>query len=67
MQYGAGHWDFAKGKIEQGETKEEAALRKLHEETGLSAHLESDFEKTFSYIFHDYDKQLAQKTVYFFW
>jgi bis(5'-nucleosidyl)-tetraphosphatase len=66
LQYGAGHWDFAKGKIEKDETKKEAALRELQEETGLSADIEPDFEETFSYIFHDYDKQLAQKTVYFF-
>ena len=30
-----GHWDFAKGKVEPGETIEQAALRELHEETGL--------------------------------
>src|SRR5260221_14596308 len=66
LQYNAGHWDFAKGKIEKGETKEEAALRELDEETGLSAEIQPTFEETFSYIFHDYDKQLAQKTVYFF-
>src|SRR5579863_5026828 len=66
LQYEAGHWDFAKGKIEKGETKEEAALRELHEEASLSADIEPNFEETFSYIFHDYDKQLAQKTVYFF-
>jgi 8-oxo-dGTP pyrophosphatase MutT (NUDIX family) len=66
LQYGAGHWDFAKGKMESGETKEQAALRELQEETGLSAHREPDFEESFSYIFHNYDKKLAQKTVYFF-
>jgi len=66
LQYSAGHWDFAKGKIETGETKEQAALRELQEETGLSATLEHDFEESFSYIFHDYDKKLTQKTVYFF-
>ena len=66
LQYGAGHWDFAKGKMEQGETKEQAALRELQEETGLSARIEADFEESFSYIFHNYDKKLAQKTVYFF-
>src|SRR5581483_3320113 len=66
LQYGAGHWDFAKGKIEKDETKEEAALRELNEEAGISARIEPGFEESFSYIFHDYDKQLAQKTVYFF-
>ncbi len=66
LRYGAGHWDFAKGKIEEGETKEQAALRELHEEAGISADIESGFEENLSFIFYDYDKQLAQKTVYFF-
>lgn len=66
LQYGAGHWDFPKGKLEKGETKQEAALRELMEETGLTAQLDNNFEETFQYIFTDYDQQLAQKTVYFF-
>jgi len=66
LQYGAGHWDFAKGKIERNETKQEAALRELQEEAGISATIEPGFEESFSYIFHNYDKKLAQKTVYFF-
>ncbi len=66
IEYEAGHWDFAKGKIENGETKQEAALRELQEEAGISATIEANFEETFSYIFHDYDKQLTKKTVYFF-
>lgn len=31
-----GKWDLPKGKIEQGETPEEAALREVTEETGLT-------------------------------
>ena len=66
MHYGAGHWDFPKGKIEPGETKQEAALRELMEETKLTAQLDDNFEETIQYIFTDYDKKLAQKMVYFF-
>jgi len=66
LQYGAGHWDLPKGKIEKEETKQEAALRELMEETGLTAEIDNGFEETINYIFTDYDKQLAQKTVYFF-
>jgi bis(5'-nucleosidyl)-tetraphosphatase len=66
LRYGAGHWDLPKGKIESGETKQEAALRELMEETGLTAHLDDSFEETIQYIFTDYDKKLAQKTAYFF-
>ncbi|HLW73073.1 MAG TPA: NUDIX domain-containing protein [Candidatus Babeliales bacterium] len=66
LRYGAGHWDLPKGKIEPGETKEEAALRELMEETGLTAVINENFEESVHYIFTDYDKQLAQKTAYFF-
>ena len=44
LRYGAGHWDLPKGKIETGETKQEAALRELMEETGLVAQLDDDFD-----------------------
>lgn len=77
LQYGAGHWDLPKGKIEKGETKQEAALRELMEETGLTAEIDNGFEETIYYIFTDYlpeeasaksgDKTLAEKTVYFFY
>jgi len=30
-----GHWDLPKGKIEKGETLEEAAIREVQEETGI--------------------------------
>ena len=36
-----GKWDLPKGKIEQNETKEEAAVREISEETGL---LKTDLE-----------------------
>ena len=68
LHYQSGHWDFPKGKLEAGETKQQAACRELQEETGLTAQLDEEFEKSFSYIFHDYhhQKKLIQKTVYFF-
>lgn len=66
LHYASGHWDFPKGKVEQGETLEQAARRELHEETGLTAQLVPGFEETFSYIFYDYDNGKAEKTVYFF-
>ncbi len=36
LQYPQGHWDFAKGHVEDGENVKETALRELEEETGLS-------------------------------
>jgi len=66
LHYTAGHWDLPKGKMETGETKEETASRELLEETGLTAQLDEHFLESFNYVFLNYDKQIAQKTVYFF-
>jgi len=66
LKYSAGHWDFPKGKIEKGETKQQAALRELKEETNLTAQINNGFEETIEYIFTDYNKEVAKKTAYFF-
>jgi len=36
LHYGAGHWDFAKGNIEAGETERQTAIREIREETGIT-------------------------------
>ena len=66
LRYASGHWDFAKGNIEENESKTDAALRELYEEAGITAQLDETFEENFSYIFTDRDKQRTKKTVYFF-
>lgn len=66
LQYAAGHWDFPKGHVEKGETKEEAALRELFEETGLTTTIDPSFVEQFSYIFTAPDTIVRRKTVYFF-
>ncbi|OGZ67548.1 MAG: hypothetical protein A3C58_02250 [Candidatus Staskawiczbacteria bacterium RIFCSPHIGHO2_02_FULL_34_10] len=35
LHYHSGHWEFAKGHIEEGENPEEAAKREVEEETGI--------------------------------
>jgi len=35
LHYPSGHWEFAKGHIEEGESVEEAAFREIKEETGI--------------------------------
>ena len=35
LHYPSGHWDYAKGHLEDGETPKEAAIRELEEETGI--------------------------------
>ncbi len=65
LHYISGHWDLPKGKLESGETKEQAAHRELHEETGLTAELIPGFEESLAYVFKERGK-LIQKTVTFF-
>jgi 8-oxo-dGTP pyrophosphatase MutT (NUDIX family) len=61
----SGCWDFPKGQIEPGETKEETARRELYEETGLSAELDKNFEEILSYTF-SHNSESIHKTDYMF-
>ena len=62
----AGHWDFPKGTMEPGETKEETAIRELYEETGLTADLDNRFEAISNYFYTHYQHGIVPKTVYYF-
>jgi len=68
LHYPAGHWDFPKGHIEEGESMEETALRELREETGIrkdEIELENDFRETIDYIYRTRG-ELSHKKVIFF-
>ena len=65
LHYPHGHWDLPKGKIEKGESKEQAALRELKEETGLETEIVNGFSEQYHYFFKQ-DGELMKKTVYFF-
>jgi 8-oxo-dGTP pyrophosphatase MutT (NUDIX family) len=57
-------WGLAKGGIEDGETREEAAIREVREETGLTAAIEADLGDTkYMYV---WDDVRIRKTVHFF-
>jgi 8-oxo-dGTP pyrophosphatase MutT (NUDIX family) len=66
LQAAVYYWGFAKGKIEKGESKREAALRELKEETGLDALIHDGFEYSVGYFFKDRAGLPIKKTVYFF-
>lgn len=67
LHYTAGHWDFAKGKLEPGENNHQAAMRELHEETGIKdVHICDGFIQTLEYAFIDFHGLSIHKTVHFF-
>ena len=66
LNYPKGHWDFVKGKVEEGETPHETALRETKEETGISDIKFIDgFEESVEYDFR-FKNEDIHKTVVFF-
>jgi len=66
LHYPSGHWDFAKGHLEAGESEMQAAIRELEEETGVSQVKVLDgFCEPIIYFFKRQGK-LIKKTVTFF-
>ena len=66
LNYPSGHWDFVKGKMEEGETPRKTAIREAKEETGISDLKFIDgFEETIEYNFQ-YEDKLIHKQVLFF-
>jgi len=66
LNYPQGHWDFIKGKIEQGETLYETASRETKEETGISdIEFIDGFEESVEYNFR-FKNEDIHKTVVFF-
>jgi len=66
LHHTAGHWDFPKGTMENNETKQEAAIRELYEETGLTSSVDNNFEEISNYTYTTHLNQSVPKTVYFF-
>jgi bis(5'-nucleosidyl)-tetraphosphatase len=66
LHYPSGHWDFVKGKMEEGETPHETAIRETQEETGITdVKFLDNYEEWIQYNFQ-YQGELVQKKVVFF-
>ena len=61
-----GKWDLAKGKIEKGESLQQAALREIEEETGLKELILEEFLNTTFHIYTERNGDRILKTTYWF-
>lgn len=61
-----GKWDMPKGKIEKGESLEQAALREVEEETSLKELVLGDFINSTFHIYTERNGTKVLKTVYWF-
>ncbi|MGE5589787.1 MAG: NUDIX hydrolase [Bacillota bacterium] len=59
-----GRWTLPKGKVEPGETVEEAALREIREETGIQGRILDKIGET-NYSYQDY-RGIVDKTVHYY-
>lgn len=66
LRYGLGHWGFPKGNIEMGEKEQDAGIREVHEETGISKIVLIDnFREKVHYIYKRQGKTIHKEVVYF--
>lgn len=62
LRHAAGHWSFAKGHVEPGESEVETALREIKEETGLDVSIDENFRVLAQY---SPKKNVMKDVVYF--
>jgi bis(5'-nucleosidyl)-tetraphosphatase len=66
LQYEAGHWDFVKGNVEEGETEQETVVRELREETGITeAHFVGNFKEKITYFYKRQGNTVYKEVVFF--
>jgi 8-oxo-dGTP pyrophosphatase MutT (NUDIX family) len=66
LQYDAGHWDFVKGNVEEGENEQETTIRELREETGIvDAQFINDFKERISYFYKRRNLTVYKEVIFF--
>ena len=66
LNYPSKHWDFVKGKMEEGETERETALRETNEETGINdVEFLNGFREEIEYYFRADNQDIHKKVIFF--
>lgn len=65
MIYRRGKWDLPKGKLDEGETLEECAVREVKEETGLKNIQLLNFLVTTYHTYHAFNQFILKETYWY--
>jgi bis(5'-nucleosidyl)-tetraphosphatase len=66
LQYEAGHWDFVKGNVEEGEIESQTTLRELREETGIAdARFIDGFKERIGYFYKRRNLTVSKQVIFF--
>ena len=66
LRYEAGHWDFVKGNIEEGETEKDTTIRELREETGIAdARFTDGFREKIAYFYKRQGGTVYKEVIFF--
>lgn len=66
LHYEMGHWDFPKGKIEEGEKDKETVKREIEEETSIKEiDIKEGFLEEIKYYYH-FNNEIIDKKVLFY-
>jgi bis(5'-nucleosidyl)-tetraphosphatase len=66
LQYEAGHWDFVKGNVEQGENEQQTTTRELREETGIAdAKFIDGFKEKITYFYKRQGNTVLKEVIFF--